>query len=226
MLSFAMPERNGATNGARPSGGLRPLVFALLVGGCLVADQAIKSVAVERLSVEAPVGGAACGPSQVPGERAHSREPTRTIRLLADHCELRYVENCGSTFGWMAEWPVPLKWTVFVVLGLGGVLMLLLLQTSARSGTVGGVGLALLAGGTLGNLVDRVVLGYVVDYVRCGGRLPQLLAIDVQLFGHYLRRGPFWSTPAVNLADLFILLGALAFALSYVRARRASERRS
>lgn len=51
------------------------------------------------------------------------------------------------------------------------------------------LGFALIIGGALGNLIDRVWLGYVVDYV---------------LF--YL---PGWSFAIFNLADAFITIGAL-----------------
>ena len=50
------------------------------------------------------------------------------------------------------------------------------------------LGFALIVGGALGNLVDRVWLGYVVDYV--------------------LFHLPSWSFAVFNLADAFITVGA------------------
>jgi signal peptidase II len=64
-------------------------------------------------------------------------------------------------------------------------------------------GLALIIGGALGNLYDRVTLGHVVDF----------------LLLHY--RG--WYYPAFNVADSAITLGAAALIVDSVRERRTRE---
>jgi signal peptidase II len=51
------------------------------------------------------------------------------------------------------------------------------------------LGFALIIGGAIGNLIDRVFLGHVVDYV--------------------LFHTPFWSFAVFNLADALITIGAL-----------------
>jgi signal peptidase II len=61
--------------------------------------------------------------------------------------------------------------------------------------------LALILGGALGNLVDRVHLGYVVDFIQV-----------------YYQR---WSWPAFNVADSAITVGALMLLLRGPRARSA-----
>lgn len=51
------------------------------------------------------------------------------------------------------------------------------------------IGFALIIGGAIGNFIDRVTLGYVIDYV--------------------LFHTPVWSFAVFNLADAFITLGAV-----------------
>ena len=63
--------------------------------------------------------------------------------------------------------------------------------------------LALILGGALGNLYDRVVLGYVVDF------------IEVHYQQHY------W--PAFNIADSAITLGAGLLILDMFRHKRTHE---
>jgi signal peptidase II len=59
---------------------------------------------------------------------------------------------------------------------------------------------SLLAGGAAGNLIDRLTLGYVVDFV------------DVAVAGHH------W--PAFNVADSALSIGMVFMALSILRKKR------
>lgn len=58
------------------------------------------------------------------------------------------------------------------------------------------IGFALIIGGAIGNLIDRALLGYVVDYV--------------------LFHTPVWSFAVFNLADAFISIGAALIVLQEV----------
>lgn len=81
------------------------------------------------------------------------------------------------------------RW-VFITLGLGvsvGILFWLRRLPSAGQGRVA-AGLALIMGGALGNVVDRVRLGYVVDFIKV----------------HY----GDWVFPAFNFADTALSIGA------------------
>ena len=93
---------------------------------------------------------------------------------------LRYVENSGGAFGLF-----PKKSYLFLVITLIAVgLLVYLLFFSGLRQTVTKLGLALLLGGSLGNLVDRVVSGAVIDFIQ------------------------IWRTPIFNLADVAIVSGA------------------
>lgn len=62
------------------------------------------------------------------------------------------------------------------------------------------LGLALVLGGALGNLFDRVVYGHVIDFILV----------------HWQQR---WYFPAFNLADSAITLGAILLALDMFKAQ-------
>ncbi|MNV38305.1 Lipoprotein signal peptidase [compost metagenome] len=64
--------------------------------------------------------------------------------------------------------------------------------------------LALVLGGALGNLVDRVIFGHVVDFVLV----------------HWQHR---WYFPAFNVADAAITLGAILLALDMFKSNKSGE---
>ncbi|MCO6391611.1 signal peptidase II [Aliihoeflea aestuarii] len=66
------------------------------------------------------------------------------------------------------------------------------------------IGFALIIGGAIGNLIDRVFLGYVVDYL--------------------LFHLPNWSFAVFNLADAFITVGAFLVIIEELIAWRKSRR--
>jgi len=66
------------------------------------------------------------------------------------------------------------------------------------------VALALVLGGALGNLYDRVVLGHVVDFILV----------------HWQNR---WYFPAFNIADSAITVGAVMLALDMFKGNKTGE---
>ena len=66
------------------------------------------------------------------------------------------------------------------------------------------VALAMVLGGALGNLYDRVVLGHVVDFILV----------------HWQNR---WYFPAFNLADSAITVGAILLALDMFKSQKSAE---
>ena len=99
--------------------------------------------------------------------------------------------NQGVSFGmlnsggWLSEWGLPLG-TAAIILGLG-----VWLSRAGRPVTV--LGLSLVIGGALGNLIDRIRFGAVADF------------LDFHWAGYH------W--PAFNAADSAITLGAVALVL-------------
>jgi signal peptidase II len=104
---------------------------------------------------------------------------------------LTYAENEGAFLSLGSRWPRPLR--TAVLSGLSSLALTaaaVYLASDRRSGARATVGLSLVVGGGLGNLVDRLTRGgYVTDFLNLG------------IGG--LRTGIF------NLADVFLLAGAV-----------------
>jgi len=113
-----------------------------------------------------------------------------SINVLPGFLRLTHVQNRGAAFGLFAE--SPSEWKSFVlvmfsVVALAIVCFLLWKNSHVMSST--GFGLALILGGALGNLWDRLVSGHVVDF------------LDIYVGSYH------W--PAFNLADSAIVVGAM-----------------
>ena len=105
---------------------------------------------------------------------------------------IRHVRNSGIAFGLFSQ-------ATAVVIVLTGIAIAWMLIYFARSGArhpVLPVALGLVIGGSMSNLVDRVRLGYVTDF------------IDLR----------WW--PAFNLADSFIVIGVLVLLVALMLAER------
>ena len=109
---------------------------------------------------------------------------------------IHHVQNSGIAFGLFAS-------ATAVVIVLTGFAVAWMLVYFARSGArhpILPVALGLVIGGSLSNLVDRVRLGYVTDF------------LDLR----------FW--PAFNLADSFIVIGVGLLLAALVAAEREPRR--
>jgi signal peptidase II len=117
--------------------------------------------------------------------------------------EITRLHNRGAAFSFLNDASGWQKY-FFVALALvvsAGIVVWLSRLALARSGLIGS-GLALILGGALGNVVDRVLRGYVVDFIHV----------------HWYER---WYFPAFNVADSAITVGAALLILdSLLDARR------
>jgi signal peptidase II len=123
--------------------------------------------------------------------------------VIPGFAALVHSRNSGMAFGLLggadAQW-LP---SVLLLISAGVVLLLAWLLFTGRVYTaLGGAGLALLAGGAAGNLLDRLLHGAVTDFVE-------------------LHAGSFYW-PAFNLADSAITIGA---ALLMIELFRGDSRR-
>lgn len=111
-----------------------------------------------------------------------------SLKMLGDFFQLSYVENTGAAFGMLknARW----FFLVFTIIVLIGILYYYLTHRKEFDG-VKILLLAFFIGGTIGNLIDRWMWGYVVDFV----------SINI---GTY-------SFPVFNIADIGITLSVLLF---------------
>jgi signal peptidase II len=121
-----------------------------------------------------------------PGER----------RVVTGFFNLVLAFNKGAAFSLLADapgWQGPLLIAFALIAGV--VVTVLLLKPGGRRAYY--AGLALILGGALGNLIDRVRFGHVVDF------------LDFHAFG--------WHWPAFNVADSAICVGAALLILDGLR---------
>ncbi len=108
------------------------------------------------------------------------------------------LHNTGAAFslfasesGWQ-RWPL-----VLISAGVGATLIGWLIRNAFRATMTLNLSLALIAGGAIGNLVDRLSQGYVVDFI--------LFHIGQ------------WYFPAFNIADTCITIGLILFLIENYR---------
>ena len=120
---------------------------------------------------------------------------------LTPFASLVLAFNRGAAFSFLADGSGWQRWFFALIAVAACAAMLWFLRRGGRA--LFCAGLALIIGGALGNLYDRVTLGHVVDF----------------LLLHY--RG--WYYPAFNVADTAITIGAAALIIDSFRERRPRE---
>jgi signal peptidase II len=125
------------------------------------------------------------------------------IQVIPGFFRIIHAENPGAAFGIFAD--SPSQWKVALLILFSVIALLIvsaLLWKSSHTLTTTGVGLALILGGAIGNLWDRLVSGRVVDFL---------------LF--YIGR---YQWPAFNMADSAIVVGAglLVFEILFAKSPR------
>jgi signal peptidase II len=106
---------------------------------------------------------------------------------LTPFFNLVLVYNRGAAFSFLAQadgWQTPLL--IAFALGAAVVLSIMIVRSPGRRTLC--TGLALILGGAIGNVIDRLRYGHVVDF------------LDFHAFG--------WHWPAFNIADAAIFIGA------------------
>ncbi len=142
------------------------VIAAVIFCGILVgADQIIKYLVVQYL------------------------KPVQYIDVIDDILRFRYVENTGAVFGSFSSYTALL--TVFSIILL--IIVIFIIATKKSKSKFADYCLLLMAAGGIGNIIDRIRLHYVVDFI-------EPLFIDFAVF---------------NFADCLITIGAFAL-MSYL----------
>ena len=123
-----------------------------------------------------------------------------SIPVIDDLFSLTYIRNTGAAFGILsgsaAAFRLPFL-VLFSLLAIGFVVMMLRRLPDKETGLI--TALAFILGGAIGNLIDRIAYGEVIDF------------LDV-----------YWSNfhwPAFNLADSFITIGVLITVFYLIKAK-------
>ena len=126
------------------------------------------------------------------------------IVIIPDYFSWTLAYNTGAAFSFLADAGGWQRWFFAVVaLVVSGVLLVWMKGLKPHE-TWGAVALALVLGGALGRLFDRVADGHVIDFILV----------------HWQSR---WYFPAFNLADSAITLGAIMLVLDMFRSKPSEE---
>lgn len=142
------------------------MLYFVLAAGLVALDQLVKYL----VSSNIPVGG--------------------SVPFLPYIMDLTYVKNTGCAFSLLEEH----TWLLTIVSAVMSVLLAVALAKGFFKHPLGKITLSLLLAGAVGNLIDRVLYGYVIDMFRT-------LFMDFAVF---------------NVADICVVVGGIAAAAYYL----------
>lgn len=124
-------------------------------------------------------------------------------RVITGFFNLVRAHNPGAAFSFLAQAGGWQRW-MFTGLGVGASALLVWMLRTHPGQKLFGFAVSCILGGAVGNVIDRLVHGYVIDF------------LDVHWAG--------WHFPAFNVADSAITLGAACLLLDeLIRVRRAKS---
>jgi len=126
------------------------------------------------------------------------------IQVVPDVIELRYTENDAIAFSMLKSIALPTRTIIIYTTSTIAFIILSIITYQSRNESFLWLGsLMLILAGAIGNLLDRLMNGYVVDFI-------------------HLRYGNDFSWPIFNIADVTITVGALILAV--LMFRKSSEK--
>lgn len=97
----------------------------------------------------------------------------QTIPIIIDFFHITYVKNPGAAFGILTD----KKWFFIIMTIIVLLVIIYLAHTMDKQKKLMSVALGLVAGGALGNLIDRINNGLVIDYLDFRGIWPYIFNI-------------------------------------------------
>ena len=129
-----------------------------------------------------------------------------TRSVIEGFLRLRYTENTGAAFGLFRDWTGALSIAAIIIIAV-----LILSASRVSSGNpVLVLALGAVLGGALGNLVDRLRLGYVVDFIEAYG-----LRLNIG--------GTIYTFPVFNVADSAITVGVILIIASMLFVKQEAK---
>jgi signal peptidase II len=152
----------------------RQLPYLLLMAAIVLVDQGTKALVVRTLELH------------------------QYVPLVDGLLSFSHVRNRGAAFGLLSNWDVPYQSVLLSALSIVALLAIGAYFVRLPPGSrLPRIALALVLGGAFGNLIDRIRLGYVVDFV------------------HLYWREHQW--PDFNAADSAITIGVALLVLDILR---------
>lgn len=122
----------------------------------------------------------------------NSLKEVNSIPVINNIFSLTYVENRGAAFGMLQN-----NQSIFILVAAVASCFGLYYLHSKKVNNLGKIGILLVISGAIGNLIDRVKLGFVVDY------------LDFHIIWSYV----------FNLADCFVVVGTILLCLYIITSK-------
>ena len=126
------------------------------------------------------------------------------IVVIPDLFSWTLAYNTGAAFSFLAGQSGWQRWLFALIAIVVSVVLVVWLKRLKPNETWLAIALALVLGGALGNLVDRVLFGHVIDFILV----------------HWQNR---WYFPAFNLADSAITVGAIMLVIDMFTSKQSGE---
>ena len=134
----------------------------------------------------------------------NSLQMYQQIVVIPDLFSWTLAYNTGAAFSFLADSAGWQRWLFALIAVVVSTVLVVWLKRLGRNDTWLAIALALILGGALGNLYDRIVYGHVVDFILV----------------HWQNR---WYFPAFNFADSAICVGAVMLALDMFKSKKSGE---
>ena len=131
-------------------------------------------------------------------------EMFQQIVVIPDYFSWTLAYNTGAAFSFLADGGGWQRWLFALIAVVVSAVLVVWLKRLGRNDTWLAIALALVLGGALGNLYDRIALGHVIDFILV----------------HWQNRHYF---PAFNFADSAICVGAIMLALDMFKGNKPGE---
>ena len=125
----------------------------------------------------------------------------KPITVIKNYFYIRYINNTGASWGILANQRI-----VLIILSLIAIIIIIRYINTFKKTKLNIVGFGLLTGGILGNLSDRIIYGYVRDF------------IDIYIFKY--------NYPVFNIADICIVIGVILLIISIIRGEDSNGSKS
>ena len=126
------------------------------------------------------------------------------VVIIPDYFSWTLAYNTGAAFSFLADSAGWQRWLFALIAVVVSAVLVGWLKRLGRDDTWLAIALALILGGALGNLYDRIAYGHVIDFILV----------------HWQNR---WYFPAFNFADSAICVGAVMLALDMFKSKKSGE---
>lgn len=155
---------------------------------------------------------------QVTKVLAHAHLSGReAVTVIPGFMNLAYSRNPGGLFGLFGTWGPVWRTTLLTLIPVAAVILIgLFLARTREEDRRTLFGLAMILGGAVGNLIDRLFRGEVVDFL-------DVYASGQALSGWFVKQFGTAHWPTFNIADSAIVLGAGLLVLDILRPGRPED---